>query len=133
MQSTQVGTEVDQSIDDEDSWAPKNPMYASRDIPRIGRKEEVEPEDVFNDYLLSGYRINYNSWKQILSSLFEWHNETVNIWTHLLGFIVFTILLMVLGLTNMGEGVYRHPLKAIQGMQSFASQPSEWDFGLIKS
>jgi hypothetical protein len=107
-------------MESEDNFAPKNPMYASRETPRIGRKDEVEAEDVFNEHLLSGYRINYMTWKQIICSLFEWHNETLNIWTHLIGFLSFTILLLVLGLSNMGENVMR-PLNAFKGMQSFAS------------
>ena len=35
----------------------------------------------------TGYRIRYNTWRLILGSFFEIHNETVNIWTHFLGLI----------------------------------------------
>jgi adiponectin receptor len=38
--------------------------------------------------VLTGYRINL-SWRQILGSLFKLHNETVNIWSHLVGAVLF--------------------------------------------
>ena len=33
-------------------------------------------------YINKGYRINY-TFQETLRSLFTWHNETINIWTHL--------------------------------------------------
>ena len=38
-------------------------------------------------FIHKGYRINFDSPKMIISSLFIIHNEFVNIWTHLLGSI----------------------------------------------
>jgi len=38
-----------------------------------------------NANLLRGYRINFNDYKKIFKSLFMWHNDTLNIWTHLVG------------------------------------------------
>ena len=38
-----------------------------------------------NAYILSGYRRTSNSYLVSLSSVLHLHNETVNIWTHLLG------------------------------------------------
>lgn len=40
-----------------------------------------------NHYLKTGYRINY-SIRDLALSIFEWHNETLNIWTHLFGTLV---------------------------------------------
>ncbi|CAJ2501477.1 Uu.00g043300.m01.CDS01 [Anthostomella pinea] len=42
-----------------------------------------------NAYLLSGYRRHSNSYLASLKSLFYLHNETVNIWTHVLGALAF--------------------------------------------
>jgi len=42
-----------------------------------------------NKYLLTGYRLNYNSWAQCFFSLFQMHNETLNVWTHLVGALIF--------------------------------------------
>ncbi|XP_028394172.1 progestin and adipoQ receptor family member 3-like [Dendronephthya gigantea] len=44
-----------------------------------------------NPYITSGYRA-YLSFRKCLTSLFQLNNETMNIWTHLLGFVIFFIL-----------------------------------------
>ena len=44
-----------------------------------------------NHYIVSGYRPTSNSYKRSLKSIGYLHNETVNIWTHLLGAIGFTL------------------------------------------
>lgn len=41
-----------------------------------------------NEYILNHYRANWPL-KQALLSTFRWHNETLNVWTHLIGFILF--------------------------------------------
>ncbi|KAF7557877.1 hypothetical protein G7046_g5932 [Stylonectria norvegica] len=42
-----------------------------------------------NHYILTGYRQSRNSYIHSIKSLFYLHNETVNVWSHLLGAIVF--------------------------------------------
>ncbi|KAK4713052.1 hypothetical protein R3W88_018959 [Solanum pinnatisectum] len=44
-----------------------------------------------NEFILNYYRANWPI-KQALLSIFRWHNETLNVWTHLLGFILFVAL-----------------------------------------
>lgn len=44
-----------------------------------------------NEFILNYYRANWPI-KQALFSIFRWHNETLNVWTHLLGFILFVVL-----------------------------------------
>ncbi|KAH7301599.1 hypothetical protein KP509_23G033900 [Ceratopteris richardii] len=46
-----------------------------------------------NEYIHSHYRAGL-TFRQALTSLFRWHNETLNIWTHLVGFMLFLILTM---------------------------------------
>ncbi|XWS27058.1 hypothetical protein CRYUN_Cryun26dG0083900 [Craigia yunnanensis] len=46
-----------------------------------------------NDFILNYYRANW-SIKEALFSIFRWHNETLNVWTHFLGFILFLGLTM---------------------------------------
>jgi adiponectin receptor len=41
-----------------------------------------------NPYILGGYRREM-SFMQAISTLFIWHNETINIWSHLIAFLVF--------------------------------------------
>ncbi|OTB08716.1 hypothetical protein M426DRAFT_51747 [Hypoxylon sp. CI-4A] len=42
-----------------------------------------------NHYIETGYRPDSNSYRRSLASLFYVHNESVNIWTHLLGALFF--------------------------------------------
>uniref|UniRef100_A0A2P2KMP5 Heptahelical transmembrane protein ADIPOR1-like n=1 Tax=Rhizophora mucronata TaxID=61149 RepID=A0A2P2KMP5_RHIMU len=41
-----------------------------------------------NEFILGYYRANWPL-KEALFSIFRWHNETLNVWTHLLGFLLF--------------------------------------------
>eukprot|EP00252_Welwitschia_mirabilis_P026133 TRINITY_DN8417_c0_g1_i3.p1 TRINITY_DN8417_c0_g1~~TRINITY_DN8417_c0_g1_i3.p1 ORF type:complete len:154 (+),score=36.23 TRINITY_DN8417_c0_g1_i3:125-586(+) len=44
-----------------------------------------------NEYILDYYRADWPI-KQAFLSIFSWHNETLNIWTHLAGFLLFLAL-----------------------------------------
>ncbi|KAI4335667.1 hypothetical protein L6164_014295 [Bauhinia variegata] len=41
-----------------------------------------------NEFILHYYRANWPL-KQAFVSIFSWHNETLNVWTHLMGFFIF--------------------------------------------
>eukprot|EP01113_Clastostelium_recurvatum_P041938 TRINITY_DN6746_c0_g1_i1.p1 TRINITY_DN6746_c0_g1~~TRINITY_DN6746_c0_g1_i1.p1 ORF type:complete len:353 (-),score=56.35 TRINITY_DN6746_c0_g1_i1:173-1231(-) len=61
-----------------------------------------------NEFILSGYRVHFG-FKLCLHSLFRWHNETLNVWTHLLGFLMFfgsMIYTFSFTLRNQTHGVY---------------------------
>ncbi|GAA5980698.1 hypothetical protein JCM11641_000179 [Rhodosporidiobolus odoratus] len=61
---------------------------------RLLRYEELPIEWRNNEHLLDGYRyIPIESWGRLLKSGIEWHNETVNIQSHFLGFLSLAILL----------------------------------------
>jgi len=61
---------------------------------RLLHFEELPIEWQENPYILSGYRFLPTK-RQCLQSIFWLHNETCNIWTHILGFVFF-----------MGLGIY---------------------------
>ena len=46
-----------------------------------------------NEYIKGGYLLNCTTFKKTFKSLFMFHNETINIWTHLLSAIFFFALL----------------------------------------
>jgi adiponectin receptor len=47
-----------------------------------------------NEFIHAGYRLYFNSFRKICRSLFMWHNESFNIWSHLLGFMLFLSFLV---------------------------------------
>ncbi|GMQ02278.1 hypothetical protein CsSME_00048582 [Camellia sinensis var. sinensis] len=55
-----------------------------------------------NEFILDYYRCGWLL-KETLLTVFAWHNETLNIWTHLGGFIIFVALtvLSLLEKTNI--------------------------------
>lgn len=61
--------------------------------PHIGTSDECEFARMREPYLTTGYRVGYDA-RACLASVFEWHNETLNIWTHLLGFFACVVLLL---------------------------------------
>ena len=46
-----------------------------------------------NEFIKNGYILNCNTYKKTFFSLFICHNETVNIWSHLLGALIFIFLI----------------------------------------
>ncbi len=60
---------------------------------RVGSLEEAPDFLRDNEYIKHGYRIDFNSTKKVFHSLFILHNESVNIWSHLLG--VFMVIVFI--------------------------------------
>ena len=59
----------------------------------IGTYQEAPEYIQDNEYIKTGYILNCNTYKKAFLSLFICHNETVNIWSHLLGAIFFIFLI----------------------------------------
>ncbi|KAM3142895.1 hypothetical protein pb186bvf_004958 [Paramecium bursaria] len=66
-----------------------------------------------NPYLLTGYRINYDTPKLALKSCFHLHNEFNNIWTHLIAFLVTIVIVAMdyLPLLEIDENLSTWPIK----------------------
>ena len=84
------------------SLSPKNllPRKAQQKLIEakkwfIGKWEQAPKFIQDNEYIRSGYRINFNNIKCILRSLFMIHNETVNVWSHLIGVAVFFAMIFI--------------------------------------
>ncbi|KAM6899592.1 progestin and adipoQ receptor family member VII, a [Xenentodon cancila] len=90
-----------------------------RQVPRMlteaapstpGTVRDTEVPSYFRErYVSTGYRPLHQSWRYYFLSLFQRHNETINIWTHLLAFLGFLVKLR-----QLAETV------------DFASDPHSW-------
>ncbi|CAH0489940.1 unnamed protein product [Peronospora farinosa] len=70
-----------------------------------------------NSYIRSGYRLHYST-RDCFLSLFELHNETLNVWTHIVGSFIFLMLMLYLALSG-------HALSPITDTTSLAT-PQSW-------
>ena len=59
----------------------------------VGTFEEAPKFMQDNEYIKTGYLLNCTNLKKTFKSLIMWHNETINIWSHLLGALFFFILI----------------------------------------
>ena len=60
--------------------------------PYIGSSKQAELWQVNNPNIKTGYRIGYNTNRLAFKSLFQIHNETGNVWSHLLGALLFVAM-----------------------------------------
>lgn len=51
------------------------------------------PDFMRSLFIEKGYRVNY-SWKMCIKSIFRAHNETINVWTHFIGVLIFAGLMI---------------------------------------
>ncbi|KAH0775236.1 hypothetical protein KY290_012373 [Solanum tuberosum] len=58
---------------------------------RLMKFEELPVYLQDNEFIRNYYRCEWPL-KEVALSVFSWHNETLNIWTHLVGFVVFVTL-----------------------------------------
>ena len=61
-------------------------------VPRLLAWSELQSWQQDNHYILDNYRESSNSFKKSFHSLTYLHNETVNVYTHLLGAIAFSLV-----------------------------------------
>jgi len=62
----------------------------------IGTKEEAPEFLQDNEFIKNGYRIDHNSCCVAAKSLFTCHNESVNVWSHLIGSVCYLGLFIAL-------------------------------------
>lgn len=69
----------------------------SKKPPRIdGTIEDVPDWLQDNEYIKTGYRVNFEDPCEIGKTMCQCHNETVNIWTHFIGSITFLFLIIII-------------------------------------
>lgn len=72
----------------------KETSLKSEDKIIVGKYSDAPEYLKDNEYIKNGYLINCHSVKLVLRSLFVCSNETINVWSHLLGCII-SILLII--------------------------------------
>ncbi|TMW63886.1 hypothetical protein Poli38472_014796 [Pythium oligandrum] len=81
---------------------------ASKRLTRLHSFENLHQEGFAyladNSYIHSGYRLHY-SFRECFMSLFELHNETLNVWTHMIGSFIFVFLMAYLSLSTSALGM----------------------------
>ncbi|TKS88671.1 Membrane progestin receptor alpha-B [Collichthys lucidus] len=77
---------------------PRMLTEAAPSMPGTVRDTEVPP--YFRErYISTGYRPLNQNWRYYFLSLFQRHNETINVWTHLLAFLIVLVKLRQLAET----------------------------------
>ncbi|KAM9737880.1 progestin and adipoQ receptor family member VII, a [Menidia menidia] len=77
---------------------PRMLTEAAPSMPGTVRDTEV-PYYFRERYVCTGYRPLDQNWRYYFLSMFQRHNETINIWTHLLAFLAFLVKLRQLSET----------------------------------
>jgi adiponectin receptor len=72
----------------------------------IGEQKDCPEFMKDNEYILGGYRIGFNSKRRILRSLFMVHNESVNVWSHLIGATLFVLLIVYTSIYVAPPSIY---------------------------
>lgn len=80
---------------------PCNHESSIKTTPYIGYYTEAPKYTLDNKFLLTGYRVNYNTISLAISnkyynleSAFQIHNETCNIWSHFIPLLIYLMLLI---------------------------------------
>lgn len=77
-----------------------------------------------NEFILAHYRADWPL-KQTLLSMFTIHNETLNIWTHLIGFVLFLIL-TIYTIVKLPAVVNIHNLPSLPSMSDLQKLPKDF-------
>ena len=97
-------------------------LKEEKNIPKIEDIESIPNWSKIhaNEFLQTGYRINFHSFKLSVKSLCIRHNELMNVWTHLIGAILFILLLVFLAFhIESAKSIYNNVKKDISNVKPF--------------
>ena len=93
----------------------------------IGNRAQAPEFMRYNPYIETGYRINFDTFWKLGKSLFMLHNETVNIWSHLIGALAFVVLMRHTYIWNIKEPAQ------ISGFENFNAMGESKLYQFLKS
>lgn len=73
----------------------KEESYIEEDTVRVGKYEEAPDYLKDNEYIRNGYLLNCHTMKLCLKALITPSNETINVWSHLLGCVIAIIYIFL--------------------------------------
>ena len=88
---------------------------------RLCTRAEAPAWAVHNPYVENGYRVT-GGFRGAIRSVLMWHNETANIWSHLLGLVVFALLT-----TSMATGWGNAHAPALPASWIMGEEGESWD------
>ena len=92
--SPETEEQIVENSDENEQIIPNNEEELENDLNLdVGTFEEAPKFMQDNEYIKTGYLLNCTNLKKTFKSLIMWHNETINIWSHLLGALFFFILI----------------------------------------
>ena len=71
--------------------SPSKSTAKSKD-PFIGKIAEAPVYMRYNPYILTGYRINFTTPLKAIKTILMLHNESFNVWSHIIGALYFLIM-----------------------------------------
>ena len=124
------------SLNDENTMIKSNnSKYIDSDEIILGNFEDVPKHFQQNVDIKTGYRLNCNTLYKATKSLFILHNESVNIWSHLLGAIFFIFLIWYTShfITNYKTQFNKVELSLFEMEKDFSKLPDNIEDNLLNS
>jgi hypothetical protein len=73
-----------------EDYDTKKEHVALQNLPHCdGLIEDIPAWQKDNELILTGYRVNYQGFSKVGRTFFKFHNESVNVWSHFIGFLMF--------------------------------------------